>query len=82
MASLCTQIAKHLISMNGTERAEYFALILEFLRRQTGKPVESLHDFITATPTEELPETRRDELLAIVARALKERDQFALQSNA
>lgn len=79
MAS-CTQIVRHLIAMGTTERAEYFALTLDFLRRKTGKPVESLYEFATAPATDEMPDWLRDQLLAAIARAVRERDQSALQS--
>lgn len=78
MATLCTEIVRHLVRLDKAAQREWFAVILAFLSRETGQEVAALHDFITAEPTDDLPNWRREQLLSQIAKAVRDNDQTAL----
>lgn len=80
MASTITEIARYLMRQPKEEQRETFALILAFLRHQSGDPnLVSLHDFITGRGAVGLNAGSRERLLSVIAMALRSGDTSTLE---
>lgn len=78
-AMLTREIVGALLKLPKESQREFMRQAVEFLRRESFTDVSSIHDFILSEPTAILTDVRRAELLATVARSIRENDPALLQ---
>lgn len=80
MSTTTTAIVRELIKLDRDRQRAAFAVILAFLRRESGcEAVDSLHDFVTAKCAKQLAPERREQILSCVANAVRKDELAALQ---
>lgn len=79
-APLAREIVSALLRLPRTEQREFMRLAVDYLRRESFTDVDSIHGFITASPSALLTEERRAQLLSAVAHAARDNDSSALMA--
>lgn len=68
------EIVTALLKLPQKEQREFMRVALDYLRRESFTEVGSIYEFATSEPSAVLTESRRIELLGVVARSAREGD--------
>lgn len=79
-AGFTKDIVQHLRALAPGEQRAFFALLLEFIQRESGVAFDSVTDFLTADDDAGVTVRRREEILGAVCRAIRENDLASLSS--